>query len=649
MALSKFVATTRFFKLFIHRFALFTSHPMKNILLALAFAGILSPAIAQMGPSPVHADTRADVDPQFAPFYHGVASGDPLTDRVIIWTRLSDYPNATNTVDWQMATDTTFANVVGNGTASADSVNDYCVKVDVAGLQPNTYYYYRFIKDGRYSLIGRTRTLPVGDIDSLRFALMSCQSYEAGYYNAHAALVNNNDIDAVIFVGDYIYEYGSFGDIRETTPSYEIISLNDYRMRHAYYKLDPDLRRCMQQFPWICVWDDHEITNDGWVGGAENHTEGAEGQWSNRRAWALRTYYNWMPVRQPDPTNEPERIYRNFKWGDLMDLIMLDTRYEGRDEQVSGPTDAAINDPNRTILGTTQRDWLFNELDNSTSRWKVLGQQVMMAPLRILGQPVNVDQWDGYPADRDRVQSHIIDNNIENFVVLTGDIHTAWANDLPQNGVSYDENTGAGSVGVEFVCSSVTSGNADLAILNNFGTAFINSLNPHMKFVDLSNHGYTIVDVNKTRTQGDYYAVGTIDTQNSDVSYTEGWYVNEGTRTLVQASGPSVRVTPNPPLAPFTPDNPTATKEENADVVIFGTYPNPATTQLVIQYNIYKNEKVNLQVLDMQGKLVLNQPLGMREKGLNYAELNISSLKAGTYVLSLQTDAKVYKRFIVKM
>jgi alkaline phosphatase D len=628
-------------------FASIIKSTMKKILLTLAFAATSIGLFAQEGPSLTLPDTRADVDPQFAPFYHGVASGDPLSDCVIIWTRLSDYVGASVPVSWQMATDTNFANIVNSGNANADSVNDYCVKVDVTGLLPNTYYYYRFQKDNRNSLIGRTHTLPVGDIDSVRFALMSCQSYEAGYYNAHASVVQRNDIDAVIFVGDYIYEYEGFGDIRSTEPPREILTLNDYRIRHSYYKLDTDLRRSMQNYPYICVWDDHEITNDGWQFGAENHTEGAEGQWANRRMWALKTYFDWMPVRQPDPQNDPERIYRTFRYGDLIELMMLDTRYEGRNEQVSVGQQNA--DTNRTILGTVQRDWLLNQMDATTARWKVLGQQVMMAPLRVAGQAVNMDQWDGYPADRDRVQDHVMANNINNFVVLTGDIHTAWANDLPQTGVNYNSNTGAGSVGVEFVCSSVTSGNAELALLNGVGVPVIKLLNPHMKYIDLVNHGYTIIDINKTRTQGDYYSVSDITVPSSASTFQDGYYCLENTRTLVQAPGASVRVDPNPPLAPALPANPVGVKEDATNAVIFGTFPNPMTTQLVIQYYMYKDQNVTMQIFDMQGKKVLDKNLGKRSIGLNYTDLDVTSLKAGTYVLAIQMPDKVYKRFVVKM
>lgn len=597
--------------------------------------------------APSTVDTRASVDPLFAPFYHGVASGDPLSDRIIIWTRLSDYPTASETVNWEMALDTSFTQVIANGNATADSVNDYCVKVDVTGLLPNTYYYYRFKKDGRNSLTGRTHTLPVGDNDSVRFALMSCQSYEAGYYNAHASIVNRNDIDAVLFVGDYIYEYEGFGDNRPTEPEREITTLSDYRIRHSYYKLDADLRRSMQQFPYICVWDDHEIANDGWTGGAENHTEGTEGQWVNRRAWALKTYYDWMPVRMPDPTNEPQRIYRSFRYGNLIDLLMLDTRYEGRDEQVGiGQQNA---DTNRTILGPVQRNWLLNQLDTTTCQWKVLGQQVMMAPLKVFGQAVNMDQWDGYPADRNRVEKHVMDNNINNFVVLTGDIHTAWANDLPQDGVSYNSNTGAGSVGVEFVCSSVTSSNTELGQLNTVGSSTIKLLNPHMKYIDLANHGYTIIDINKNRTQGEFYAVAPITAPSMQASYSDGWYVNNNGRSLVHASTVTTRVPANPPLAPFTPNQTTGVKEEQTEAVIFGVYPNPAEGSMVVQYHLYKNQNVVMNVYDIQGKQVKSLSLGKRDKGLNYTELDLSALKAGTYVLSVQTETKAYKRFIVKL
>lgn len=599
---------------------------------------------------PSHADVRADVNPLMAPFYHGVASGDPLADRVIIWTRVSDQTGNVS-VTWKMATDTLLTQVVNSGSASTDSSVDFCIKVDVTGLQPNSWYYYQFDFNGQKSLIGRTRTLPVGDVDSLRIVLMSCQDYEAGYYNIHESLVNRNDIDAIVFVGDYIYEYaGTPSNDRFGAPDYEILSLDDYRTRHSTYKLDAQLRKMHQQYPWFAVWDDHEIANNGWVGGAENHLEGAEGNWFDRRTGALRTYFDWMPVRKPDPQGEPERIYRKFKWGNLADILMLDTRYEGRDIQPENTSDPIYNDTTHTILGTAQRNWLFSNLDTTQAQWKIFGQQVMMAPLQIFGFYPNLDQWDGYPTDRNRLFNKIINDNIDNVVVLTGDIHTGWANDLPLTAQGYNANTGAGSVGVEFVCTSVTSLNANNSVLNNFGAPLIQSSNPHMKYIDLAGHGAVLVDINKTRTQGEFWNVNTISNVDLSTTLMESWYVNDGERFLRQGTGASVRVTPNPALAPYPYDTTTtAIKEDALDAVIFGLYPNPVVTQMVVQYYLHKNEPVTIQLIDMQGKTAFTKSLGKRDKGLNFAEIDLTSLKPGTYVLALQTANKTYKRFIVKI
>jgi len=619
----------------------------KLVLLAAIALGITTANAQQLYPQTP--DTRADVNPLLAPFYHGVASGDPLNDRVILWTRVSDQTGLLN-VNWKIATDTALQQVVNNGTASTDSTTDFCVKVDATGLQPNTWYYYQFDFNGQKSIIGRTRTLPVGDVDSLRIMLMSCQDYEAGFYNIHEHIADRNDIDVIVFVGDYIYEYaGNPNGDRYAAPETEILTIDDYRTRHSAYKLDPQLRKAHQQYPWLCVWDDHEIANNGWEDGAENHLEGAEGTWFDRRTGALRTYFDWMPVRQPDPQGAPERIYRNFKWGNLADILMLDTRYEGRDIQPENTSDPLYSDTSHTILGTTQRNWLFNNLDTTQAQWKIFGNQVMVSPLQVFGFYPNLDQWDGYPTDRNRLFNKLIDDDIRNVVVLTGDIHTGWANDLPLSLQTYDENTGAGSVAVEFVCPSVTSGNANNGVINSFGVPLISSQNPHIKYIDLAGHGGVIIDVNKTRTQGEFWNVGTIATEDPAATYIESWYVNNNERFLRQGSGASVRITPNPPLAPYFEDSLTSVNEQTQDAVIFGVYPNPASTQMVMQYYLYKTENVTLQLFDMQGKMVLNKALGKREKGLSFAELDLSTLKAGTYVVSLQTASKAYKRFIVKL
>lgn len=620
---------------------------MKKIF-TLAAALFSAVAVFAQGQAPIATpDVRSVVDPQFAPFYHGVASGDPLSDRVILWTRVSDQTAPSVTVNWEIDTDTLFVNPINSGTATADSASDYCVKVDATGLQPNTYYYYRFTLGNRFSLIGRTRTLPVGDADSLRLVLMSCQSYEAGYYNAHAALVNRNDFDAVVFVGDYIYEYGAFGNVRPTEPNYEILSLSDYRIRHSIYKLDPNLRRCHQQYPWFCVWDDHEITNDGWFGGAENHTDGVEGNWVNRRAWALKTYFDWMPVRMPDPQNDPQRIYREFRWGNLGNILMLDTRFQARDVQTNATV--ANNDTNRTILGAQQREWLINQMDTSTCKWQILGNQVMMGRLRIFGQSINLDQWDGYPFDRQRVFDGIANGEVENVVVLTGDIHTGWAIDLPRNIANYDAQNGVGNVGVEFVCNSVTSGNAGLELLNTVGTGVVTSQNPPIKYVDLAGHGYVLVDFNKTRTQGDYYNAATIETDNNPAeTLVQSWYTLDGENFLRQAQTPTVRATPNPYLAPFTPANPVGVNEQTGNLAFFGAYPNPVQNTLSTQFYLNSPAKVTFEAVDVLGKTVATRNVGYLGKGVQYTDFDLSTLPAGTYIFKVTADKEVFTKYIIK-
>ena len=259
--------------------------------------------------------TRLDINQVYAPFYHGVASGDPLQDRVIIWTRVTPDTSTTGNiqVDWKIALDTNFTQVINSGTTYTNDSVDYTVKVDVTGLQPGTWYYYEFNALGKNSLIGRTKTTPVGDVDSVRFAIVSGSHFEHGYYNAYEMITERNDIDAVLHLGDYIYEYAAGGGyttdtVRKHEPENEILTLGDYRIRYSQYHLDPQLRGLHQQYPWITVWDDHETANNSWTGGAENHDSLTEGSWAAREAAGTRAYFEWMPIRHSDPNDI--HIYR---------------------------------------------------------------------------------------------------------------------------------------------------------------------------------------------------------------------------------------------------------------------------------------------------------------------------------------------------
>lgn len=578
---------------------------------------------------------RADVDSALAPFYHGVASGDPLSDRVIIWTRItSNTPDTLLSGSWEIALDTGMTQVVQSGTFITHASRDFTVSVDVTGLQPNTWYYYRFEHNGIKSMRGRTRTLPVGDCDSIRVAVASCQRFTSGYYNIWKWLAQANDVDAIFFLGDFIYEdsgTSTFG--RDHDPPHEIITLSDYRTRHSQYRLDKDLREVMRQYPIFSVWDDHEVTNNSWRDGAENHTPDTEGDYQVRKAMALQAYSEWMPLRYPNP-GDNERIFRRFHWGNLIDVHFLDTRLFDRDEPFGILVDAnnpALNDTARRMLGPEQRQWLFDGLLNGTGQWKVLAQQVMMAPLRAFGLIVNGDQWDGYPAERQRLWDFVMNNNIQNLVVFTGDIHTAWAMDLPYTG--YNPSTGANSVGVEFVTTSVTSGNA-LNIPG--GTALIQSANPHIKFVDLEDHGLFIADFNKQRTQADFIFTQTItEPDNINVSCPVAFYVNTGERFVRQASGCVSQKKKYPPLAPPTAPLVSVKPAWNG-ITAFNVWPNPTPATMVVQFSLARAQDVTLRVVSAQGITVYESRLGVQQPGLRYAHFDARSLSPGYYYVYLE-------------
>jgi len=497
-------------------------------------------------------------------FKHGVASGDPLPDRVILWTRVSDVRGAV-TVAWELARDPAFADLVQQGETTTGAERDYTVKVDPAGLQPATSYYYRFKAQGQTSPAGRTRTAPAGSTSHLRVGVVSCSSYAHGYFNAYRKLAERADIDLVLHLGDYIYEYGTgeYGAARPYEPDHEIMTLADYRQRHAYYKQEPDLQSVHRQHPFVTVWDDHETADNSYNSGANNHTEGAEGTWVQRKAWAIQAYYEWMPIRQVDAAN-PERIYRTFRYGDLAEFVMLDTRIAGRDLQASMTDAGSINDPARELLGAPQRSFLASTLEAAAGvKWKFLGQQVMVGQLR-LGLPelsalsdipveqlqsllsglplvstgglvINTDQWDGYRAERQRLFDLLAQLQASNVVVLTGDIHSSWAMDLspdPNNPLAYNPLTGEGSKAVEFVCTSVTS--PGLEPLNPLASA-IRVLNPHMKYVDVARKGYLLLDIVPERVTGEFWYVDTIEQAGGGEAFGTAFATDDGSNRLTAA------------------------------------------------------------------------------------------------------------------
>lgn len=601
------------------------------------------------------ASSRSALNPALYPFYHGVASGDPLADRVILWTRITLDPAVSPvSVTWQMAADTSFNTIINSGTASTDSTKDYTIKVDATGLQPNTWYYYRFAYDTFYSVTGRTRTLPVGAVNNVRFAVASCQDYQNGFYNAYHYLARQNDVDAVLFLGDYTYEDAADNNPvggRFHEPNKKLTKLVDYRLRQSQYHLDPDLQAAHQQYPWIAVWDDHETANNSYTDSAKNHNAN-DGLWAERKSYGVKAYEEWMPVRIPDPTDS-FRIYRRFTWGNLLDLYMIDTRLYDRDKQAGTTipiTNAVLNDSTRTMVGPVQFSWLETNMKSSTAQWQLLGQQVMMAPLVIppgvLGTDpyiVNGDQWDGYPFERQRFYDMVKNDSLKNVVVLTGDIHTAWANDLPQPG--YDAQNRNLSAGVEFVAPSITSGNELPPLIT---APVITSMAAHVRYVELLLHGYYVLDVTPQRTQADYVYVTDITTQTYSASNLQHWCVNDGETFLNACSSPSTPLNSYPPLAPSPYINTAIAKLED-NITTISMYPNPFLSEVVIQYNLAKPEPVTLQVFAADGKLMMEQSLGIPQRGTNYAQFDGSQLPAGIYRVILRGKSQAKGEAVLKV
>ena len=517
----------------------------RRTLLAASAVGAASVTLGAVAVSEASAATRY--------FRHGVASGDPRPRSVILWTRVTPTEDAAPgsgvgprvKVAWQVAEDAAFRDIVSSGTFRTGPARDHTVKLDARGLRPATSYFYRFLLNGVASPVGRTKTAPAPNADNnnLRFGVVSCSNIPAGFFSAYRHLAQRNDLDAVLHLGDYLYEYGNgeYGNIREHQPAHEMVSLADYRQRHAQYKTDPDLQALHIKFPFIVTWDDHEVTNDQWKSGAENHKPETEGDYFERRARAHRAYDEWMPVRMGSETaiGDGTRLFRRLKFGKLAELSMLDLRtYRSKQVELAvtpvPSPDPEIDDPNRTITGNRQMEWLKESLQNDRAVWKLVGNPVMIAPVAFPdlpdfdlvpvndltglypqdGFPYNVDQWDGYTADRRELFGHIRDQGVTNSVFLTGDIHSAWACDLPVDPATYDPRAGVGeSVGTEFVCTSVTSDNLnDITMTAPARSSIpveegIMAFNRHVRHLNFDDHGFSVLEVTRRHVQMDYFAI----------------------------------------------------------------------------------------------------------------------------------------------
>ncbi|HHG3323395.1 TPA: alkaline phosphatase [Vibrio parahaemolyticus] len=499
-------------------------------------------------------------------FEHGVASGDPTQTQVIIWTRVTTAASYVD-VSWQVASDMEFLNVVQSGVFTTDTGRDFTVKVDVQNLNANSQYYYRFMVGEMMSEVGQTQTLPGDGVEKASMAVVSCANYPAGYFHVYHEILNQHEqspFDVVLHLGDYIYEYGTGGYAsedaaalgREPSKGAECITLDDYRKRYAQYRQDADLQALHAKLPMIAVWDDHELANDTWKNGAENHQDD-EGSFIDRRAAAAAAWTEWLPVRENTFSNM--LIYRQFSFGNLVNLMMLDTRLVGRDKpldyfSLSAPTMEAIGglvaqsrSADRELLGTEQLAWLMKEFNTHDAKWNVLGQQVLMSRMELpssvmtamfqlftsteekkteallavntaitgyladpsadpISLPYNLDAWDGYYVEREKVYQ-LAKASSGNFVCLAGDTHNAWASEL--------KDVSNNPIGVEFATSSVSSpGLEEYLALDPVAIAQMEYTLPHLvselQWADIKQRGFMRVTFTADAAQSTWYLVSTI-------------------------------------------------------------------------------------------------------------------------------------------
>ncbi len=465
------------------------------------------------------------------PFQLGVASGEPSPNGVVLWTRLAPAPLDGGGMDpipyevqWEVANDDGFTDIIQTGTAVAEPTLSHAVHVDVTGIDPQREYFYRFMAGSEVSPVGRTKTAPAAGqgVDSLRFAFVSCSNYEHGYFIAYRDVAAQN-FDFVAHLGDYIYEYAPNDyNVREPenlrlVTGGEVFTLQNYRNRYAIYHTDLDLQAARASAPFVVTWDDHEVENNYAASISEDNVPPEE--FLQRRADAYQAYYEHMPLSPWSvPVGPDMGLYRHLPFGDMLDVVVLDTR-QYRSDQPAGdgtyPDTPASIDPNTSLTGPEQERWLLQQLDDSTSTWNVIAQQIMMAEAGVVlaeggAESHPTDMWSGYPAARKRILSHLAESNIANPVVLTGDIHSSWANDLR---VDFEEVTEA-PVATEYVCTSITAGGAHPADY----VAPLAASYPHFKFADPRHGGYAAATLTKDLWTTDFILVENMEDVKSGVS-----------------------------------------------------------------------------------------------------------------------------------
>ncbi len=488
----------------------------------------------------LESDISQYYDSNMQPFYHGVASGDPLPDRVIIWTRLTPSQKGESfPVKWIIAKDEALTEVVNEGIINAHSNRDFTIKIDVLGLEADQFYYYQFVEKGKKSVLGRTKTAPKRATDKVKLAVISCTNYEAGYYNALANLAKQDNLDAIIHLGDYIYEYepGGYGNEeldRQHIPAKELLTLEDYRTRYSQYRLDKDFQEVHKLHPFIAIWDDHEIANNAYTNGAKNH-QAEEGDYLKRRQAAQQAYYEWLPIRE----NAGGQLYRKITMGKLADILLLDERVAGRSAPVEKTDDKNYTSEERSMLGKQQYQWLTKSLSSSEARWKVIGNQVIFSDFDYSKvrpeRPTNLDAWDGYPAEKKKLIEFVQERQIDNLVFVSGDTHCSWAFEVPSSAAAYRKNPTKETVAIELGTPSVTSSNYDeyrSVSETKEAEEIYKTENPHLKYVNLRNHGYLLLEITEKSILASYNYVETVDKRSSVENKGGQVRIDSGTKKL---------------------------------------------------------------------------------------------------------------------
>ena len=597
---------------------------MKHLFLAafICLAHLL-PAQITSYPANIYADTA------HAPFVYGVASGDPTDSQVIIWTRIDPAAGSSVQVDWELAADSSFSNVLQSGTATVDGSTDHSLAIDVGNLAPGLHYWYRF-KDpqGNSSVIGRTKTAPTGSVSNVRLAIASCSSIYSGFFNAYSRIGERNDIDAVIHLGDYVYDFVDQDEEERVPVPYPTRpeDLEDWRDLHEYHLLDPDLRLARQRHPWIVIWDNHDIASDSFP----------------QFLQAVQAFHEYVPMRLPD-ANAPTRIYRSFSFGDLFDLMALDYEQYYHQDMIGSEQSA---------LGTDQRTWLLNQLSASTATWRVVANQKMFGQFSLAGFPsiipfgdgpvADSSAWDGHNAEREAILGHLDQNGIDNTILLSGDIHMSFTMDLPIDYGNYNSANGAGSVAVEFLPTSITRGNFDEegfgGFLATLAQGAIELANPHHIFSELESHGYGLLDIRADRAVGEYWYVekgNVTGGQNFEGGYQVDAGANHWNRNKLNS--PTV----------YSP--PTSSTPISYAWGQLSAFPNPANEVLHVSVSLQKAAQLQLDLREaLSGRVVREIYKGNASAGHELMfDSDTKDLPAGIYLLGCTVDGVHHSKTLI--